>query len=256
MTRSCEEMAALLTPLADGVLSGGGREAAEAHLAACAACQAVVQRERAVRQLLRARAGTLEESAPPGLRARLARSSPGAGAADVVQMPPRARPRPARAWRMPLAASLLLGALGAGLLGALAPSGTLLAAQLALDHLKCGFLGHDEHSLTPAHLEARWAERHGWAIDVPAAAPDAGLELVGLRRCLFSGGSMAHVMYHFKGHPVSLFVLPEPRQAASALAIMGHDTVTWSAGGHTLALVSDLPATDLAALAARFQQAP
>lgn len=248
MTHGCDSMAPLLTQWADDELGRAERQAVDEHIAHCAACRGRAMRERAVRELVHARADTLRGSAPDGLRARVRRRP-----ARVIPMEARrAVRRPA--WRLPLAASLLLGVIGAGLFGALAPSGSLLAAQLTLDHLKCGFLAHDERGISPATLEARWEAQQGWAIHVPAPDLARGLRLVGLRRCLFSGGTMAHVLYDYRGHALSLFVLRGPRQADAALAIMGYGTRTWSAGQHTLALVGHVPRDNLAGVASLFER--
>jgi anti-sigma factor RsiW len=237
-------MAPLLTAWVDQTLAPGDRQRVEDHLAACPSCRRGAERERAVHQLVRARAPELREAAPPHLRARLAATPARAGAA---------RPAPRRPlWQLPAAAVIALTVLGAGLFGALLPSGTLLAAQLAFDHLKCRLLAHDEPGVSPDVLAARWQASQGWAIDVPPGDPAHDLTLTGLRRCLFHGGSMAHLLYDYHGEPVSLFVLRGARQAPPGLEIMGTDTVVWSTGERTMAVVGRLPAADVQALAARF----
>jgi anti-sigma factor RsiW len=243
---TCEGAAPLITRAADGDLRPDETAALDRHLAACPACRATAARERSVRQLLRARALELRETAPPGLAARVR-----ARGRVAVFVPRRARSgRPF--WQLPLAAMLLLSLVGGGLVALLAPSGTLLAAELALDHAKCQWLSKGKAHGAPASAQAEWAATQGWRITVPPGAPEEELEFNGARRCLFHGGSMAHLMYRDHGAPVSLFILPEPRQVPPAVAIMGAEMVTWSAGGQTLALVGGRSREELADLARRF----
>jgi anti-sigma factor RsiW len=222
------------------------RSAIERHLAACGACHAEALRERAVHDLLRSRAGALRETAPAHLRDRVRRGS------RVLPLPStRPARRAATSWRMPLAAGLLLALIGAG---AFAPAGSVLAAQLAFDHLKCQWLSPSNPGVDPETLETHWQDSHGWAIDVPPGDPAAGLVLEGARRCLFHGGSMAHVFYRFEGQSVSLFIVPSPSSRDHGQAIMGIDTLTWAAGDRTYALVGGVPHEQLVRAARALRQ--
>lgn len=236
MNHECESISPLLAALVDDELTPDARRSVQAHLLTCPACRTEARRQRDVRALLQARASALHEAAPDALRGRIRPSAP---------LPVRRR-----AWALPLAASLLIGIIG---LGAFAPSGALLAAELALDHLKCRLLATDQHDPSPAALARRWQAERGWAIDVPPGDAAAGITLAGLRHCMFHGGSIAHLLYDYRGRRVSLYVIPE-RQGSTALAIMGLDTVTWTAGDRLIGLVADAPDGDVAALQAYFQQ--
>jgi anti-sigma factor RsiW len=249
VNQGCEQFETLLPEWADGSLSAKAAPGLEDHLADCPACRVSALEQREVHDLLRARGGDLRESAPASLRARLERPS----TARVVPFFRSSQPVTARrpAWRLAAAAALALAIVGAS---ALAPGGTLLAAQLALDHLKCQWLAREADGQQPAALEQEWAAAHGWPIDIPPSHPTEHVTLTGLRRCLFHGGSMAHVHYRHGETPISLFILQGPREAAASLAIMGQQTVSWSDATHTYALVGPMSDTALAAIASRFQE--
>ena len=71
MTES-RQIESLLPPYVDGEASATDIAAVEAHLATCDACARLVQAQRTVRTVLRARAAHLTVPAPPGLGTRLA----------------------------------------------------------------------------------------------------------------------------------------------------------------------------------------
>jgi anti-sigma factor RsiW len=240
----CEDFEPRLTAFVDGALAPAEARAVEAHVEACQGCAAAVATGQAARTLLRRHAPALRTPAPAGLRARV---TP-AASPKVVPFRPR---RPL--WRLvPLsaAAALLLAALSVVAMGALGPQGTVLAAQLTLDHLKCLLLDRPHGPADPAGLAAHWEAEHGWAVDIPASAAEQHLELVGLRQCLFDGGTMAHVLYRHEGRSVSLFILPRARPSVPVLEIMGHETIVWQGQDRTYALVVDEPSAGSRALAA------
>ena len=232
----------------DGQLDQEDGPRLEQHLQVCPACRARVAAERSVRLALRAHADELREPAPASLRAALTRR------ATVVPLVPR--PRRTAVWQwipLPAAAALLIALTGIIAVGALAPRGSALAAQLTVDHLKCILLA-DKHQHPDAQaVAADWQARRGWAVEVPPSSQAERLELVALRRCLLTDGELAHLVYLQAGRPVSVFILPHPRSSAPELAIMGHETVSWSRDGRTYAVVADLPAADLERVVAYVQ---
>jgi anti-sigma factor RsiW len=250
---ACDRIEPLLTPWADGTLAASDQEMVDAHLAGCERCRATALCERAIHGLLRSRASRLHEAAAPRLRERILAGRRREEARRDATSPvhPATASTAARSpwWRLPLAAGVALALLSASLLAAFAPSGTVLAAELAFDHLKCRLIATPDRTADAAALEARWRAREGWAVDVPPPDRLAGLELAGLRRCLFHGGKMAHISYTWRGRPVSLFVLRDPTHQSSGLAIMGVATTTWVGDGHTYALTGDLPDPELRVLA-------
>jgi anti-sigma factor RsiW len=190
----------------------------------------------------------LREAAPESLRAAVTRRE------IVVPFVRRPDRKPVTRWMpLPAAAALVIALSGIVAVGALAPRGSALAAQLTVDHLKCKLLAGKDARPSPAAVAVEWEERRGWHIEVPPPSADDRLELVALRRCLFSDGEMAHLVYLQGGRPVSVFILPHERQSAPEVEIMGHETVTWSRNGRTYAVVGDLPANELQRVAAYIQ---
>lgn len=244
----CQTIAPLLAGYADGQLGQDAREYVGAHLASCAACREAEAVQQQARTLVRAHATDLREVAPGQLRAAVTRRP------APVRAPVPRRVAPWRWVSLPAAAALLIAVTGVVAVGALAPRGSVLAAQLTLDHLKCALITHDRPQERPDIAAAEWKRRRGWDVAVPPSSPDGQIQFVALRRCLYSDGEVAHLVYEDRraGRPVSLFVLPRARQGAPELAIMGHDTVTWSAGGRTYAVVSAVPAADLQRAVAYF----
>ncbi len=241
----CQDIVERLTPYVDGALDAAETEAVGRHLAGCVACRERTVAERAGRDLVRAHAIALRATAPPALRARLVPARP-----HVVAFRPRRT-----LWRaVPLsaAAALLLAVLSVFAVGLLAPQGTLLAAQLTVDHVKCLLLDHSHVPAEKAALEAHWEARHGWPVEIPAGDAERHLDLVGIRQCLFEGGTMAHVLYRQGSRTYSLFIMRGERSSAPVLEIMGHGTIAWRGAGRTYALVTDGPAGDEAHDVARY----
>ena len=56
-------------------------------------------------------------------------------------------------------------------------------------------------------LSREWAEARGWAVKVPESEPVEQLELLGIRRCISTEGTTAHLMYKWRGQPLSVYVL-------------------------------------------------
>jgi anti-sigma factor RsiW len=245
----CHTIAAQVAGYVDDELSAPARQQVADHLAACAPCREAEAVQRQARAVLRAHAGSLREAAPPTLRAAVSRRP------TLVQ--PTA-PRRAATWRwmpLPAAAALVIALAGVVAVGALAPRGSVQAAQLTLDHLKCALITHDRPHEQPEEAAAQWKQRRGWDVAIPPSAPDGELDFVALRRCLYSDGEVAHLIYQARqgGDPVSLFVLPRVRQSVPELGIMGHNTVTWVANGRSYAVVGALPAAELQRAVAYFQ---
>jgi hypothetical protein len=174
--------------------------------------------------VLRARAGELEHAAPPGLRTRL----------QALVEQERASTGQARPI-VPLGWSGQLSAFAA----ATVRSTALLAAQLALDHLKC-FTIEGDAGAPPIKSQAETILKKDYDLDVavPATLPDQHLELMAVRRCLYGDGRAAHVMYRLDGESVSLFVIPGVRRPAAELSLFGHDQVVWSEGDRTYLLIA------------------
>lgn len=242
MTMDCQQIEASVTAVADGGATADETARVTRHLASCAPCRDLLAAQTAARAVLRARAAQLSPAAPPGLRVRLAATA----RAEHVDAFDASR------WRSRLsafaAAAVVVLALGALLLPVVtARSTVVLAAQLALDHLKCFVIDGDAHAspVSKAEAEAIIERDHGWHASVPASTD--GLTLVAVRHCLYGDGLAAHVLYRAEGQPVSLFILPEVERRAPEVGVFGHDEVVWTQGERTYVLVS--PAGGRAGLA-------
>lgn len=244
MNDSCHAIAPLLTELAEGPHAPPTDSAAGRHLAECPACQHSLRVQRDMHELLRARAEHLQVRAPEQLRARLAAQAAGRA--------------PARRWaplRMPVAATALLALLGAVTYGLTGASSTVLAAQLALDHLKCIRLVAPAGTITPSQAAKEWGQQYAWTPHIPASPRQTSL--IGVRRCLYAHGHLAHLLYAVDGRTVSVFVMPRneyPTDTAPARhQFLGQHAEVWASGDQSFAVVGDVAPQRLASLAAEFR---
>jgi anti-sigma factor RsiW len=230
---TCEELQPLLASYADGNLSQAERARVQAHLATCAACRHAVDVQRMMRQALASHGPLLATPAPPGLRTRLS-----------ARLAAEQSPAQDIGWRTRLsafaAAAIVVLAVGAVALPVVTGRSTVvLAAQMALDHIKCFSIDGHEHDtpITEAEAEAELLQEYGWQLDVPETLGVDGGRLVAVRRCLYGDGRAAHLLYRVDGAPVSLFILPGLERPAQELTMLGYDEVVWTAGGRTYLLV-------------------
>lgn len=254
----CTSIDALLTPYVDDALGATDRDRVHLHLRECPACQRRVAVEREVRQALRRHAVELRGGpAPASLRSRLAQV-----AAQAAPVTPAGRTRAVRMQlvRAAVAASLVLG--GGLWLTALITrqSTTVLAAQLAADHVKCFLTNRDRGVLDPQPVAAFLRERYDFDAIVPGSDGSLGLRLVGARRCLSGEGTNAHILYTWRGQPVSLYMLPGGAHVHDAHAdhthdVLGQTTEMWAGHNGTYVLVTPDSGESLAPLVAYMQQA-
>jgi anti-sigma factor RsiW len=231
MSLSCEQTRALLTPWIDEELAGPDRAAVEAHLAVCGSCGTRAAHEHAAREVVRQRRPALAaERAPESLRARLAAGSSSRAAAGV---------RSSRRLSLSIAATLLLAVGGLALHALTERSTPLLAAQLAVDHVKCHLMTRDSGTLDPAEVQHRLAEQYGFHARVPPSAPNECLRLVGGRRCVTAEGTNAHILYLVDGRPLSLYLVPDDVRRATTIRVLGRDAVVWSGDNGTYVLVGE-----------------
>jgi anti-sigma factor RsiW len=212
------------------------------HLAECPACQRTLQLQREVHGLLRARSSGLQARAPETLRTRLA------GHVQAVAAGSRRK----ALWRLPVAASVLLGVLGAGTYGLTSASPAVLAAQLTLDHLKCVRLVSPGTPINGRLAMAEWARRYEWTPRLPAtSSPRASL--VGVRRCLYGHGHLAHLLYEVDGRTVSVFVMPRRDYPAGDPPVrhefLGQHAEVWGRGAESFAVIGDGSPESLASMA-------
>ena len=250
---NCHNIDALITPYVDDELGAADRNRVDLHVRGCAACEVRVFAEREARQALRRHAAELREvPAPASLRSRLAemaaRSAPAAtaGRARAVRM---------QLLRAAVAASLVLGG-GLWLTAVITrQSTTVLAAQLAADHVKCFLTNRDRGVLDPQPVAAFLRERYDFQATVPASDTSLGLRLVGARRCLSGEGTNAHILYTWRGQPVSLYMLPGGAHPHHSHDVLGQTTEMWAGHNGTYVLVMPESGASLAPLVAYMQQA-
>jgi anti-sigma factor (TIGR02949 family) len=240
--KTCRELDEHLAPYVDGEETPAGRRTVETHLAACPPCLHHAEAESAARTLVREHREDLREGAPPALRARCAAlqfsASAGATAGSVMSSV-------RRRW-MPLsvAATLVLAVAGVFVLG-LNDRVQALAASLAVDHVKCFKVGSIPSHLDPSMAARDWQQKQGWDVVVPGSEPAQQLTLVDVRRCFSSDGRAAHMMYTWRGAPLSLYVLPENIGRDRVVDRMGHEAVIWCANNRTYAVVAEGHPRDL-----------
>jgi len=232
----CKQIEGSLAAVVDGGASPDEAAHVARHLVSCPACRQATQAQTSARAVLRARAAQLSVVAPPGLRTRIIASA-------------RAeRPEAAAilSWRGRLsafsAAAILVLVLGAALVPIVTERSTVvLAAQMALDHLKCFMIDGDGDGapISKADAEATIAREYGWSASVPASAAAEGVELVAVRHCLYGDGMAAHLLYRVQGQAVSLFIMPGLVRPAAELRVLGHDEVVWTQGDRTYMLVAN-----------------
>jgi anti-sigma factor RsiW len=233
---SCRRVRSSSARYVDGEMAADVRSAVDAHLATCRWCREAIAAEQCGREALVGCRRFFRERAA----AHLGRAVVGTGG-----------PPGRRLGRVRLAASLALVLVGIVSYSVLARGGTALAAQLAVDHIKCVRLfGARPSTQPPVAAAADWEQRHGWRVTLPAHAADQGFTFVTLRRCVHTGGTIAHALYRRGDHLVSFFIFPTNVQASGVLAIMGERASFWSQGGHTYAVVG--AARDSAAELDRF----
>ena len=243
---NCAQVEEQLAPYLDGE-SVEDAAAIASHLETCEACRASAHAQSAARTVLRARAAALAPAAPPGLRTRLRAlaEEPAPAFAPRATADQSAAEAPVLAWTGGLsafaAAAMVVLTLGAVLLPvATIRSTALLAAQLALDHLKCFTIDGDADGepIPRAQAEAALKQEYDFVVKVPDSLPAERLQLMAVRRCLYGDGRAAHLMYRADGEPVSLFIIPGLSRPAAELSLFGHDQLVWTEGERTYMLVA------------------
>ena len=248
---NCRDIEPQLTAYVDDEVDAAGRGSVEAHLERCPPCRRHVDRERATHELLASHRAELRGHAPAALRSRCA-----------AQCAFRAgRPRVlGRDMMVPLSlAATVVLALGLFAFFGWGSSVDTYAAQLADDHVKC-FQSPPASTADVAWLARAWQEANGWPLVIPPDAEAEKLTLLGVRRCGSSRGSVAHLMYRWKGEPLSAYVLNgSVEDVADAsrhlgdhevVATVGEQTVLWTSRGRTYAVVSRGPQRDVERVAA------
>lgn len=243
----CRDLEPLFTCYVDEEAAPADRASVEAHLQACPPCRERVAGERAARGVLRARRADLRGCASAELRTRCAAQRAAASARRGLFSRRALLP-------LSMAATLVLAIAGVLLFG-LGSEVEALAAQLTVDHMKCFQFGPTSAGLDANIAGREWEAKYGWPLKVPPPATAERLELIGARRCLSSKGGVAHLLYRWRGQPLSVYVLNKPvasiagrEQGGSMFQSaekLGEQTIVWSKGRRTYAVVARAPALDL-----------
>ena len=244
----CQDLDPLFAPYADGQAAPADCASVEAHLERCRPCRERVAEQRTVHAALAVCRPALRPSASAHLRARCA----GHARATRGRLP-FIRSAAVRRWvPLSLAATLILAVAGAFLFG-LNNKVQALAAQLTLDHMTCFQLAPERLGHADASLASRdWLASQGWPIQIPATSAVERLELLGVRRCSMSSGRVAHVMYKWRGEPLSVFVVPRTirrmREHQELGEKLGHEAVMWTEGDRTYFVLARARPADLASV--------
>jgi len=246
----CHDLEALFAPYVDGEAAPAQRASVAAHLGQCPPCRDRIASEQAARDMIVAARADLRVCASGELRARCAAQCVRTTVAGAAVARTAIFRRAATSWLpLSLAATLVLAVGGVFLLG-LNNSVEALAAELTLDHVKCFTFPPARVTADAAEAGDAWASVEGWTLQVPASLPAQQLELVCVRRCLITDGRMAHIMYRWRGAPLSVYVLPsstgsrghaqEPAQepAQENIEKFGHEAVMWSGGERTYVVLA------------------
>ena len=215
----------------------------ESHLRLCPSCRARVREEKAAHDLVCARRTTLRASAPPALRRRCAAHCQARRGSLLTRRP----------W-MPLSlAATLAIALGMFLVFGWGSSVETYAAQLAADHLKCFQFPPSAEPAEDVSLVAQtWHKTAGWPLKIAASSPPEQLKLLGVRRCGSSRGRVAHILYKWRGQPLSVYVLNGRFDHAPDAGHdhdvnrLGEHAIVWSERERTYAVVASRRLPDLA----------
>jgi anti-sigma factor RsiW len=236
MIRECRELESVLTSYVDGESAPPERASVEAHLDRCGSCRDRVAGERAAREVLRARRTELRPAASETLRARCLAHRRSASAPAAA---PRFAPRLRRLVPLSLAATLLLAVAGVFLFGV---NHEAVAAQLALDHMKCFDIIGEEGTTDPKAAAAAWQSSKGWSIGVAPSSDEHDLQLVGVRRCFSTDGAAAHCMYRWRGQALSVYIVPRALEgvgtAQQVVEKFGHGAIMWTNGPRTYLVVT------------------
>jgi anti-sigma factor RsiW len=253
---NCREIETQLAAYVDGAVGAGVRETVEAHLERCPPCRARATTERSARELLCVRRDDLRGCAPESLRRRCAAQRSAAARTRLFSR--RAVVPLSMAATLVVAAALFL-TFGWG------TSVETYAAQLAVDHVKCFQFPPDSGMADAAALGSRWQASNGWPLKIAASAPGESLELLGVKRCGSTKGRVAHILYKWQGHPLSVYVLngtfegvPQGGHGPHAHETVhrfGEEAIVWADRGRTYAVVAQRRVPDLQQVAAYVRRA-
>jgi anti-sigma factor RsiW len=237
----CRELEASLHPYVDGELSAEAMAAADAHVAECRECEALVRRERQFRDLLRRQP---REAVSPEFRAKIT---------TLVR-----REQRRGAWRpwlvAPAAAAAIAALFIAVVLPVVRPSAPLLG-ELVDKHIAYAQLERPVElaSSDRSEIEHWFQQRAGLRVAVPDYSP-AGIQLIGARLADARERKAAYLFYEKGRTLLSVFIVPVANGQAHLTGtpvdfrgqryltqdVKGYRTVSWTEGHAVFGLVSAL----------------
>ena len=233
----CQDLDPLFAPYADGAVAPDERASIEAHLARCPPCRDRVAEQRTVREVLAVRRPALRSCASGELRARCAAH---AGASRVRRFVGGGAF--VRRWvPLSVAATLVLAVAGVFLFS---PNNRVeaLATQLTVDHMTCFQFAPERLQHSDARTaEHEWLAQQRWGIHVPQSSSANQLELLGVRRCGMASGRVAHILYKWRGEPLSVFVVPRTMKGTlpqEPVDKLGHEAIIWADRDRTYVLLA------------------
>jgi len=249
--RSCADLDERLAPYVDAEDAPAAHRAVDAHLAKCPPCRADVSAETAARDMVREHRDQLAARAPDALRARCVsgfRLPASSSRLPAAGSRPQTSGFRLRRWvPLSVAATLVLAVAGVFVLG-LNDRVEALAASLAVDHVKCFKVNGTATHADAGTSERTWQQDQGWPIVVPQTEPSRQLELVNVRRCFTTDGRAAHMMYTWRGEPLSVYVLQGDAGRDRIVHKMGTQAIVWCANQRTYAVVAGDTGQDLASI--------
>jgi anti-sigma factor RsiW len=223
----------------DGETAACDPDRVRAHVEKCGCCRDRVAAERAAREVVRAKRPELRACAPDALKARCA---------AFARRTPAPRVAPAavhhvgfvRRWAPFSVAATLLLAVAVVFGFGLTEKSQALAFQTTLDHMKCSRFNAGHTRADAQAAEHQWQSQFGWKIDVPDSSANSKLELRGIKRCGVLDGAVAHLMYSWRGEPLSVYVLPKRTlgDAATYVERFSHNSIMWSQNDRTYIIVT------------------
>ena len=242
--RTCGDLDERLAAYVDGESSQDEQQKVASHLGACPPCQEAAQEATAGRTLVREHRDALCVHAPTSLRERCTQLS-----VPNSQSPIPNAQRPSSVLRrwvpLSLAATLVLAVAGVFVAG-LNNRVEALAASLTADHVKCFKVYGTSTDAEAGVSERAWQHDQGWTVAIPQTEPAQRLKLVNVRRCFTTEGRSAHMMYTWRGEPLSVYVLQGDTGRDRVVHKLGAQTIVWCANDRTYAIVSSDAARDLA----------
>jgi anti-sigma factor RsiW len=239
----CRELEPLFAAYVDGEAAACDCAALDAHFRSCPPCRSRIEAERIVKEAVATHRTTLRACASEDLRRRCEAGCRTHAPAVGASAGPKANVFARRTWvPLSMVATVVLTVAGV-FIYSLKDGTEALAAQLAVDHVKCFEFASPPVIIPDAKLLSReWAEARGWTVKVPASEPVEQLELLGIRRCISTEGTTAHLMYKWRGQPLSVYVLnsEDPRVSSTPRLVerFGQEELIWSKKGRTYAVVA------------------